>query len=58
MENNPDFENYADLNNLFLKLIKDDIEKDLLKLIMQNKSDEAVYKQILEGLRKKEVNND
>lgn len=58
MENNPDCENYADLNNLFLELIKDDSEKDLLKLIMQNKSDEAVYKQTLERLRKKEVNND
>jgi len=51
MENNPDLENNTDLNKLFLELINDDFEKELLKLIMQNDSKKDIYDLILNELR-------
>jgi|LSQX01.1.fsa_nt_gb hypothetical protein len=57
MENNPDFENNTDLNNLFLELIKDDNDKELLKLIMRNDRKKDIYDLILNELRKRGGND-
>ena len=46
-----DNENLDDLSVLFLEMVDDMSEKELLNLIMTNKSDDEIYRLILERLK-------
>lgn len=54
MDNRLKFDKNSDLFNMFLKLLNNDQDKELLLMLIQNKSDQAVYELILEKLRKEE----